>query len=78
MDDRTLYVYQTNAEAFGKQYRSVEPVELHGLITAFFHRGEPTVDIGAGSGRDVAWLNANGFPAVGYDALPKMVAEARA
>ncbi|MGE5483846.1 MAG: methyltransferase domain-containing protein [Ignavibacteriales bacterium] len=78
MDEQTRYVYQTNAEAFNKQYRSVEPVELYNLITAFFHRGEPTVDIGAGSGRDVAWLNANGYPSVGYDALPKMVAEARA
>ena len=32
-----------------------------------FHRGESTADIGAGSGRDLAWLVANGFPAVGYE-----------
>ncbi|NPV69881.1 MAG: methyltransferase domain-containing protein [Firmicutes bacterium] len=78
MDERTLYVYETNAEVFSKQYRSAEPMQLYHLITAFFHPGEPTVDIGSGSGRDVAWLSANGFPAVGYDALPRMVAEARA
>ena len=37
-----------------------------------------TVDIGCGSGRDVAWLNAHGYPAVGYDASAGLIAQAGA
>jgi SAM-dependent methyltransferase/5-methylcytosine-specific restriction endonuclease McrA len=77
MDKKTLCLYETNAEAFARQYRCVEPAQLYHLIAAFFHPGKPTVDIGSGSGRDVAWLMANGFPAVGYDASMSMVAEAK-
>jgi 2-polyprenyl-3-methyl-5-hydroxy-6-metoxy-1,4-benzoquinol methylase len=36
-----------------------------------------TADIGCGSGREVGWLAANGFDAVGYDASDALLAEAR-
>src|SRR5262249_49697494 len=32
--------------------------------------------IGCGSGREVGWLNANGFPTVGYDPSEGLLAEA--
>jgi len=38
------------------------------IVARFFIRSGVTADIGCGSGREVAWLNANGFPAVGFDA----------
>ncbi|MFN5715143.1 MAG: class I SAM-dependent methyltransferase, partial [Bradyrhizobium sp.] len=41
-------------------------------------KGGATADIGCGSGREVAWLNANGFPAEGFDASEGLLAEARA
>ena len=46
------------------------------LLRRFFRPG-PTADIGCGSGRDTAWLNRNGFAAVGYDASEGLLAEAR-
>jgi SAM-dependent methyltransferase len=52
-------------------------VDLHALIRRFFRPGS-TADIGCGSGREVAWLDANGFPAVGYDASEGLLAQARA
>jgi SAM-dependent methyltransferase len=45
---------------------------------ASFIKGGTTADIGCGSGREVAWLNANGFPAQGFDASSGLLAEARA
>ena len=49
---------------------------MHALLRRFFKSG-PTADIGCGRGRDTAWLNENGFPAVGYDASEGLLAEAR-
>jgi len=78
MDSQTLHVYKTNAVALCQGYRSAVPGALYRLIQQQFRRGQPTADIGCGSGRDVAWLFQNGFPTVGYDASPAMLAEARA
>ncbi len=36
-----------------------------------------TADIGCGSGREVAWLSANGYPAVGYDPSDGLLTQAR-
>ena len=45
----------------------------------FFRPGRPTADIGCGSGREVAWLSAHGFPAVvGYDPSTGLLSQARA
>ncbi|KVO67988.1 hypothetical protein WJ79_26935 [Burkholderia ubonensis] len=41
---------------------------MYALLTQHFAPAGRTADIGCGAGRDVAWLNANGVPAVGHDA----------
>ena len=46
-------------------------------MTRFFIKGGRTADTGCGSGREVAWLNANGFPSEGFDASAGLLAEAR-
>ena len=51
--------------------------DLHEIVKRFFIAGGVTADIGCGSGREVAWLNANGFPAKGFDASLGLLAEAR-
>src|SRR5579862_593230 len=43
----------------------------------FFVKGATAADIGCGSGREVAWLNACGYPASGFDASDGLLAEAR-
>src|SRR5665213_3500791 len=55
-------------EAGGRKAACIEPRHLAAAAAA---------DIGCGSGREVAWLNASGFPASGFDASDGLLAEAR-
>src|SRR5262245_37305730 len=78
MDARTVEVYDERALDFAARHRAAEPTPLYRFILGFFHAGQPSADIGCGSGRDVAWLNEQGFPTIGYDASEKMLEEAGA
>lgn len=79
MDRKTLAAYDHDAAAFAKDWHEQPaPVDLQEIVEHHFIRGGTTADIGCGSGREVAWLNANGFPAVGFDASEGLLAEARA
>ena len=78
MDAKTLAAYDAGAQAFTKDWHEQPaPVDLHALINRFFKPG-PTADIGCGSGREVAWMCANGFPAIGYDPSRRLLAHAHA
>jgi len=77
MDNQTLQTYQSMASDFAADYRRLTPTRLYESIKSFFHPAGVTADIGCGSGRDVAWLAAEGFPATGYDASQEMLAYAR-
>ena len=77
MDDATIAVYDARAAKFADTWHAQPPDEdLHEAVRKFFRRG-PSADIGCGSGRDAAWLNANGFPCVGYDVSEGLLGEAR-
>ena len=77
MDRATLDAYDAGAGSFADTWHAQPPPDdLHAIIRRFFNQGA-TADIGCGSGRDVAWLNANGYRCVGYDASSGMIAEAR-
>jgi SAM-dependent methyltransferase len=77
-DRPTLAAYDKDAAAFAKDWHEQPaPVDLHEIVERFFIKGGMTADIGCGSGREVAWLNANGFPARGFDASEGLLAEAR-
>ena len=79
MDRATLAAYDNAAAAFAEEWHAQPaPVDLQEIVARFFVRGGATADIGCGSGREVAWLNANGFPASGFDASDGLLAEARA
>lgn len=78
MDELTISTYDAQAARFAAAQRNKTPAALYRLLERTFIRGAPTADIGCGSGRDTAWLVANGFPATGYDASAGMLAEARA
>jgi SAM-dependent methyltransferase len=79
MDRSTLDAYDAAAADFaGDWSEQPAPVDLQALVQRFFVPG-PTADIGCGSGREVAWLAANGFPTtVGFDASEGLLREARA
>jgi SAM-dependent methyltransferase len=78
MDAQTIAAYEADATRQAAYQRSVTPGPVHRLATAFFHIGEPTADVGCGSGRDTAWLVRQGFPTVGYEPATAMRAEALA
>jgi SAM-dependent methyltransferase len=78
MDRLTRTAYDKDAAAFARDWHEQPaPVDLQEIVTRFFIKGGSSADIGCGSGREVAWLNANGFPAVGFDASEGLLAEAR-
>jgi SAM-dependent methyltransferase len=78
MDRATLAAYDSGAAAFAKDWHEQPaPVDLQEIVGRFFIRGGATADIGCGSGREVAWLNANGFPTAGFDASEGLLTEAR-
>src|ERR1700720_1917215 len=62
MDDATLSAYDRDAKAFANDWDAQPPPsDLHAVVGQFFIHG-PTADVGCGSGRDAAWLNACGYP----------------
>jgi SAM-dependent methyltransferase len=78
MDRLTRAAYDNDAAAFAKDWHEQPaPVDLQAIVARFFIRGGKSADIGCGSGREVAWLNANGFPTVGFDASEGLLAQAR-
>ena len=78
MDRKTLAAYDHDAAAFARDWHEqLAPCDLQAVVTRFFIKGGLAADIGCGSGREVAWLNANGFSARGFDASDGLLAEAR-
>ncbi len=78
VDHQTLAAYDAAAASFATDWHAQSaPDDLQALVRRYFAPG-PTADIGCGSGREVAWLVANGFPAVGYDPSAGLLAQARA
>lgn len=77
MDARTLDAYERDAVDYADDWHT-QPTdsELRAAVSRHFRIG-PTADIGCGAGRDTAWLTEAGYPAVGYDASPALLAEAR-
>jgi SAM-dependent methyltransferase len=79
MDQPTVTAYDRAAADFAADWHAqAAPADLHALVRRFFRPGGRTADVGCGSGREVAWLNANGFPATGYDPSEGLLAQARA
>jgi len=78
MDRETLAAYDTGAAGFAKDWHDQPPpADLHALVRRYFRAGGRTADIGCGSGREVAFLAANGFDAIGYDASDALLEQAR-
>ncbi|WP_322029463.1 class I SAM-dependent methyltransferase [Paraburkholderia sp. J76] len=78
MDEQTIEAYSAGASRFAAEWRDQPPpTDMYALLQRYFTPGGKTADIGCGAGRDVAWLNDHGFPAIGYDAAEGLLAQAR-
>ena len=67
MDQATIDAYDVAASEYARDWqRQPSPSDLRDLLRRHLTKGQ-TADIGCGSGREVAWLNANSFPTVGYE-----------
>lgn len=78
MDAQTIAAYELDAGRYASGFESLAGADLPylGLAATFFRPGETVADLGCGSGRDAAWLQANGYSVTGYDAVEAMLAEA--
>ena len=77
MDEKTISAYDAAAAQYASDWLEQPPPEdLHEIVLRYFRHG-PTVDIGCGCGREVAWLVGQGFDASGYDASEGLLREAR-
>ena len=65
--------YDANAEAVVAQYEGLTSDTVHGWLRDLLPKGTATVlDIGAGSGRDAAWLSARGYDVVAVEPSASM------
>jgi 2-polyprenyl-3-methyl-5-hydroxy-6-metoxy-1,4-benzoquinol methylase len=79
MDEQTVEAYSAGASRFAAEWRDQPPpTDMYALLHRYFTLGGTTADIGCGGGRDVAWLNDHGFPAVGFEAAEGLLAQATA
>jgi SAM-dependent methyltransferase len=78
VDPETLNAYGAGAEKFAEDWHAQPaPTDLHALVKRFFHPGGRTADVGCGGGREVAFLAAGGYDAIGYDASDALLEQAR-
>ena len=65
--------YDANAETAVAQYERLTADTVHGWLRNLLPKGSATVlDVGAGSGRDAAWLSAKGYDVVAIEPSASM------
>jgi SAM-dependent methyltransferase len=74
-----IHYYEQHAPRLVTQYESLSFEDVHAdLIGILPASGSTVLDIGAGSGRDAAWLAAKGYDVVAVEPSETMLARARA
>ena len=72
MDSQTVTFYRRNASEVARRYEAVaSPIADH--VSRVFPEGGRILDVGCGSGRDLALLIERGYDAFGVDAAPELV-----
>jgi len=76
MDKSTLSYYSSDAENIADRYESVDS-SLSKIFYEAFEKGGKILDIGCGSGRDLAELSLQGFNVYGVDPTPQFISIAQ-
>jgi SAM-dependent methyltransferase len=76
--DTTLSYYTARWEDLVLRYESADVTELQALLAASFPPGARLLELGCGSGRDAAFMLANGFDVIASDAVQEMIDAAAA
>ncbi|HTB10789.1 MAG TPA: class I SAM-dependent methyltransferase [Bryobacteraceae bacterium] len=78
MDEQTLAAYDADPQKYCRDWLDQKPPEeIHTSVRRYFLAGSVTADIGCGCGREVDWLNRQGWPCTGYEPSAGLRAEAR-
>jgi SAM-dependent methyltransferase len=77
MDDNTRRYYREQAENLAEMYDAANPSYLKQLMTLLPGGSWRILDVGCGTGRDMARLMAAGYDAVGVDSSAEMVEAGR-
>ena len=75
MDNDTIQYYELHASDVATSYEAVES-PLASLFPFLFRKGNSVLDIGIGSGRDIALLMKNGIDAFGLEPSSGLIDEA--
>lgn len=75
----TVSAYDSQASALAARYESVSAEAVHAALLEFIPRGDDLIalDVGAGSGRDAAWLASLGYEVVAAEPAAGMRLEAQ-
>jgi SAM-dependent methyltransferase len=75
----TVSAYDSQASALATRYESVSAEAVHAALLEFIPRGDDLIalDVGAGSGRDAAWLASLGYEVVAAEPAAGMRLEAQ-
>ena len=75
--DRTIEIYNKNAKEFIKRYEKADMSALQRLMIEYLEPGSKVLDIGFGSGRDLAFLKDHGMEIWGIDPAENFVKNAK-
>lgn len=77
MTNQTQKFYESNAHNLIERYDSADMSSLHQLLAKHIPQKNKVIDIGFGSGRDLAFLRSQGYDVYGIDPVETFVIQAQ-
>lgn len=77
MSSQTQQFYENHSHDLIERYNSADMSELHQLLAKHIPSNSKIIDIGFGSGRDLAFLQSNGHDIYGIDPVEAFVIQAQ-
>jgi len=75
MDQETVSHYDRDASAIAARYETANMEAIHECLLKYLPKGGEVLEIGSGSGREVAYVLEHGYDVTGVDASAGMVRE---